>query len=237
MYKKIAIITGTSKGIGQALAKVYLENHYKVIGIARTNTMDAPNFTFIPCDLQDWERIDDLDFSISDAEEIVLINNAGRIGEIVPFQETTFADFKATMDLNLMAVMALCHKVLNLKLDGQKLTMVNISSGAGRNTIPSWTPYCTSKAAIDHFSSNLQAELEESQSSVRVYSVAPGVVDTEMQGIIREADATKFSALQKFHALHENHQLQTPAYIAKELFELVNRAPKEVLQRIEPFIS
>ena len=237
MSKKIAIITGTSKGIGQALANAFLQNQYKVIGIARTNTIDAPNFTFIPFDLQHWERIADLDFQISDAEELVLINNAGRIGEIVPFQETTFADFKATMDLNLMAVMALCHKVLHLKLEGQKLTIVNISSGAGRNTIPSWTPYCTSKAAVDHFSSNLQAELDESESGVRVYSVAPGVVDTNMQEMIRNTDAAKFSAHQKFQALHENHQLQAPEYIANELFELVNTSPKEVLQRIAPFNS
>jgi benzil reductase ((S)-benzoin forming) len=229
--KKIAIVSGSSKGIGRALVEALLFENYFVIGIARTNTIEAPNFTFIPCDLQHWERIADLDLQISEAEEIVLINNAGRIGEIVPFKETTFTDFKATMDLNLMAVMALCHKVLNLKLESQKLTIVNISSGAGRNTIPSWTPYCTSKAAVDHFSKNLQAEYAD-DTTVKIFSLAPGVVDTEMQKEIRSADPEKFPMHERFIHLHQDGELRNPEILAKDILAFLSNPPDEVITRI-----
>lgn len=229
--KKIAIVSGSSKGIGRALVKALLFENYSVIGIARTNAIDAPNFTFIPCDLQHWERIADLDFQISEAEEIVLINNAGRIGEIVPFKETTFTDFKATMDLNLMAVMAMCHKVINLKIETQKLTIVNISSGAGRGNIPSWTAYCSSKAAVDHFSSNLQAEYAD-DTTVKIFSLAPGVVDTEMQKEIRSADPKKFPMHDRFIHLHQDGELRNPETLAQDILAFLKNPPKEVVTRI-----
>ncbi len=231
MPKKLAIITGTSKGIGHALANAFLQNQYAVIGIARTNNIENPNYTFIPFDLADWEQIKNINLSLSDAEEIILFNNAGRIGEIVPFKESALEDVKSTMDLNVMAVMALCHKVLNLKKAQQKLTIINISSGAGRSNIPSWTAYCTSKAAVDHFSSNLQAELA-SDETVKIYSLAPGVVDTEMQNEIRSANPDKFPMHERFVQLHQEGELRNPETLAQDILAFLKNPPKEVVTRI-----
>src|SRR5690606_32680096 len=105
----------------------------------------------------------------------------------------------------------------------KKLTIITISSGAGRRAIPSWANYCASKAAVDLFSETLQEEAEELNIDLKVFSIAPGVVDTDMQQAIRNTTTSSFSQVEKYQKLFANGELLTPEFVAKKIIHAITR--------------
>lgn len=99
-----------------------------------------------------------------------------------------------------------------------------ISSGAARTPYPGWSSYCAAKAAGDQWARVVGAEQEERGGRIRVMSVAPGVVDTDMQASIRAMPADRFPQVARFHALHDGGQLQDAAVVGAQLWELIQRA-------------
>ena len=84
--QKAAFITGTSKGIGKAIAELLLSNDFLVFGFSRNNTIKHPNFTFSKIDLSNLDQLQTVEFTKVKIEEAILINNAATIGEISPLQ-------------------------------------------------------------------------------------------------------------------------------------------------------
>jgi benzil reductase ((S)-benzoin forming) len=103
----------------------------------------------------------------------------------------------------------------------QKVKIVNISSGAATRAIPGWAAYCASKAALDRFSETVQLEEIEKGNTVRIWSVAPGVVYTAMQEKIRSASPTDFSSSATFLDLKKNDELTSPQVAAAKLYRLI----------------
>jgi benzil reductase ((S)-benzoin forming) len=97
-------------------------------------------------------------------------------------------------------------------------TLINISSGAALKGYASWGAYCASKAAVDRLTEC--ALLEEAESGLRAYSLAPGVIDTDMQVAIRAASKQQFPMVQKFIDLKAQEAFNTPAYVAQKILEL-----------------
>lgn len=230
------IITGTSSGIGQALANFYLEKGEKVIGISRRNELSHPNFTHIPLDLGDLDTLENFSFKtyVSEADfPLTLINNAGTIGTIRRSYELDLAHYQSLANLNLVAPQFLSSLLLREFGFENVATIVMISSGAAQRPIPSWSAYCASKAGIDLFAETLSEEIKELGQNTRVLSVAPGVVDTEMQVVIRASGEENFSQNQKFVDLKENNELRSPTWVAKTLAELLeNKELGPVVQRL-----
>lgn len=220
-------ITGVSKGIGRSLAELFLSKGYQVIGIGRSHTISHPSFSFIHCDLSEEEKVQQLDFGPLN-EEIILINNAGVIGTIKRLSDQQSPDILNVLTVNSVVPAILCSKIAAAMPLNQKLTVVNISSGAGRRAISSWAAYCASKAALDMLSMVFKQEEEEKGRDIRVYSIAPGVVDTEMQGVIRSTKKIDFSSLDRFLELKEEGQLRTPDEVANRLFEMLFLGDTEV---------
>jgi benzil reductase ((S)-benzoin forming) len=228
------IVTGTSSGIGHACALHYLNKGYHVLGISRNNSIEHENFRFLHCDLSDPYQIEQIHFSdnISRHGNVILINNAGIIGEINRVPTLDMNHFLEVAHVNIVAPQVLSAKILQ-ELGDRVEVIVNISSGAAKRAIPSWAAYCASKSAIDIFSETLRIELLEMGQTTRIYSVAPGVVDTPMQEQIRSANESDFTPLPNFLALKENNELRSPQEVAQRLDDLIQHPEQgEVVVRL-----
>lgn len=218
----MVIITGVSRGLGEAIAKKYLDEGFKVMGIGRSHSILHPNFSFKKCDLSDLTEVENLDFELF-TSRVTLINNAGIIGEIGRVSEHNSSDMNKVLTVNVSAPVLLTQKVYSKVLEKDKFSLVNISSGAGKNAIPSWSSYCTSKAALNMFSEVFKKEEHELGRNIKVLAVSPGVIDTGMQEEIRSAKSESFSAREKFIQLKKNQELFSPEEAALRLFYLVEK--------------
>lgn len=226
----MVIITGTSSGIGKALTNYYLTQGEAVLGIGRSNIFNHPNYKHVTCDLSQPQNILNLDLSsylLPCNDSVTLINNAGTIGEIKRAMDVNANHYLSVATLNIVAVQTLCAHVLKTVGHAHVATIINISSGAAQRPIPGWSAYCASKAAVDLFSETLYEELRELGARTKVYSVAPGVVDTEMQAAIRSSNATDFSSHQKFVDLKEQGELRSPEEVVALLMQLLEKKEQE----------
>ena len=220
--QKLALITGTGSGIGKSLAKLLLNNNYKVIGYSRTNKILHPNFSFIKIDLSNLAATERLVFPKANESNVLLVNNAATIGTIIPFNQKTTKDIINEYQLNLISPIILCNKFINTYKKNSKL-LINISSGAANNPIPAWSTYCSAKAGLDMFT---QVAVEENHKNLAVFSVSPGVVDTNMQKMIREADPDLFPLLSKFTSYYNNNELENTETVAKKLYYIIQHFDK-----------
>jgi len=228
---KIYFITGTSKGIGYNIALSLLKDSSSLVyGLSRTNTIEHENFTHVKIDLSDIERVNNFGFKVKDkVEKIVLINNAGIIGDIKQTGKVSNKSIIDTYNVNSIAPSMLINKFIaqfqNIEVDK---IILNISSGAGRHTISSWASYCASKSAIDMYSQVVYDEQKRIQrkKSVKIYSIAPGIVDTPMQEVIRSAKLEDFKFVNQFIDYKEKSQLISPSDIAEKLISFLNHSNK-----------
>lgn len=219
-------ITGTSKGIGKALTdEILLRADVSVTGIGRTNSHSSEKFMFVPLDLGNLKSVYEFEFpACADAKNIYLVNNAGALGEVKHTGAVANTNFEAVINLNLTAVMVLTNKFLAaFSRKNVPLVVLNISSGAGKNAIDGWGAYCASKAGLDMFSQVVAAEIAISgKKHVRIFSVAPGVVDTGMQDQIRTSSGQNFSRIQQFIEYKSTGQLADPRLTAQKLISILD---------------
>lgn len=221
--KKMVIITGTSKGIGKAIAENYLALGQNVIGIGRTKTIEHLNYQHLFIDLSKQEEVDSIQLSYPTDEEIVFIHNAGVLGEIKRFSDQAKFDLQSTFQVNLFSSAQLLQQVLKSCPLDQVVKTLFVSSGAGKRPIPSWAGYCASKAAVDLFLQTIQLEeLEKGRTDFYCYSFAPGIVDTAMQTSIRSTKQSDFSSVEQFKDLHMNGALNTPKKVADTIVKLLS---------------
>ena len=221
---KKVFITGTSSGIGFALSKVFLDERIVVEGIARRNVLQHQNYVHHTLDLSDLAAVAEFKFSFeNNLDEVILINNAGWLGEVKPVGELQSENIKRINDINITAPSILMNSFLfQLKAFAGKKTIINISSGAAQYPIKSWGGYCASKAAIDMFSRVIQEEHPE----VAVMSIAPGVVDTAMQTAIRDVPEEHFEDSARFHEMHKTGELRSSEDVAAQIADLIKNKEK-----------
>ena len=103
------------------------------------------------------------------------------------------------------------------------LSMLNVSSGAARFPIEGLTAYCASKAGLDMLA---QVAAAESNADWHVVSVAPGIIETDMQRFIRSVPADRFPMHDQFIAYKENGQLKTAEHSARELADILEESDR-----------
>jgi len=223
------IITGSSKGIGKALVEQLLaKNENQVIGIARSQQeLVHPRFLALALDLSDMgEILKNLDKMIPEGEfeKVVLVNNAGIIGPIEHLGKLDPKSIHQVFMLNTIAPAILMNTFVRKygSLKEVERLIINISSGAAKKAIDGWACYSASKSAINMLSEAGAVEAALDKTGIRIFSVAPGVVDTDMQAEIRTADVKAFSTLSKFVGLKENQQLSSPMHTASKIMELMD---------------
>jgi benzil reductase ((S)-benzoin forming) len=235
------LITGASQGLGRALAEAILERpDTQVLGISRHATIEHPRYQHQPLDLSDIEAVEHNLGKIfgprPDAQSLTLINNAGTLGEIGYVGELPNEHFQFVFDLNVVAPTMLMNTFLSAygHLGHLPRTVLNITSGAAQRPVDGWAAYCASKAALNSLSETAQKEQDLRGSGVRVWALAPGVVDTAMQEHIRTAEFAQFSEQEKFAGLHNEGQLQAPEDVAARILSWLAESPtaKPVISRL-----
>ena len=166
--QKVALITGTSSGIGKALAKLLLSENYLVFGYSRTNQIENKNFTFTKIDLSNMEEVQKLKFpDIDVASDFLLVNNAATIGSILPIHKKTNEEILREYNLNIISPTLLSRKFINNYANNKKL-LINISSGAANKPIPSWSTYCATKSGLDMLTKVIHKEKHENLKKIEI---------------------------------------------------------------------
>lgn len=216
MTKK-AIVTGHTRGLGAALAAQLRADGWDVLGIARSGgeRVDLGD----PAAVTAWIDGGVLAAHIADAGEILLINNAGSLGpsDVAGQQDPTAAVL--AVNVNVTAPIILTNAVLRDRSDGVPTRVAHISSGAGRRSVPGWSVYCATKAAVDRHAATIAAE---GHNGVRIAAIRPGIVDTDMQGEIR--DSAGFPQRADFVALKEEGHLVSADDAARAVLAVIDAA-------------
>ena len=215
------IITGTSSGLGLELAREILEdnpNNY-VYGISRRKAITHTRYTHVRLDLCNLNAVMDLEFPITGNEEAVyLINNAGWVGEVAPMG-SGLLDHDAiheSFNINLVAPTILINQFISqVKHLSCRKVIVNISSGAGKYPVKSWSTYCASKAGLDMITRVVNAESPE----IETYAISPGIVDTPMQKVIRDAKPELFEDHERFVGYYQKGELKPAHEVARKIIE------------------
>ena len=127
-------------------------------------------------------------------------------------------------NVNLISPTILCNKVIKkYSLKTNNIVIINISSGAALRAIEGWGTYCQSKAAIDMLTRIIEAE---NNTKIKVFSIYPGIVDTNMQLKIRSTKEEKFPLQKKFVEYFQNNELVEPLVVAKKIVHIMTNLNK-----------
>ncbi len=222
-----AIVTGHTRGLGAALAAQLLARGVDVLGVSRSRPADpgtrhAARMTSVELDLADgarmqsWLATDALRRFSDDAQCVLLFNNAGIVEPIGPPGMQDIAAIASAVAVNVAAPLMLTSALVEATPDVADLRVVHVSSGAARNAYAGWSIYCATKAALDH---HARAVALDANRSLRICSVAPGVVDTDMQATIRASTIERFPSRERFEQLKTTGALSSAESAAKRLVD------------------
>jgi benzil reductase ((S)-benzoin forming) len=238
MTQHLTILTGASRGMGLAMAEQLLDAGHDLLCISRSHN-DAlgrhASAKGLRCEQwpQDLTRAEaaaaKLETWLAGREagafaSVTLINNAGRLPRIAPLAAVPASDLSDALRVGLEAPMLLTSAFLRAT-QGWKAQrkILNISSGMGRRAMASQAAYCAAKAGMDHFTRCLALEEAARPNGAKVCSLAPGVIDTDMQVHMRGADVQEFPDRGVFVGMKDQGALTSPAQAASRVLALLQR--------------
>lgn len=235
----LTILTGGSRGMGLAMAEQLIDAGHDLLCVSRkTSESLAARAQARGVRLEQWPQ----DLARAEAaaakletwlaargEEglagVTLINNAGVIPTIAPLGDIAAADVAQALRVGLEAPMLLTGAFLRATAGWRcPRKVLNISSGLGRRAMASQASYCAAKAGMDHFTRCVALEEAQRPHGAKACSLAPGVIDTDMQVQLRSADPDRFPDIGNFQGMKAQGQLTSPAEAAARVLAVLERA-------------
>ncbi|MGQ0521885.1 MAG: SDR family oxidoreductase [Actinomycetota bacterium] len=220
-------ISGASSGIGRALARSVPWEGARVIDISRRGAAGLEHVSADLADPASWDAVAasfEKELAGFEGGVAVFVHAAGTIDPMGFAAEVDPAAYRHNVLLNSAAPQVLGRAFLAAAADKPgRRHLVLLTSGAARSVYPGWSSYGAAKAAVDQWVRNVGAE-QEQRGGVRVVAVAPGTVDTAMQGRIRETPERSFPQRQKFVDLHAQGRLTDPDEVAAKVWSLLDPA-------------
>ncbi len=188
----IVLITGALTGIGRATALAFAQEGAGIVISGRRDEAShalslelkklGAEAEFIRADVSDEDEVRNLiDQTVARFGRLdVAVNNAGTEGKPGPITEQSPESYRATFDTNVLGVLLSLKHELRVMIPQGRGSIINISSTLGRRGAPGLSIYAASKHAVEGLTK--VAALEAATSGVRVNSVAPGPIETEMLG-------------------------------------------------------
>lgn len=231
----VVVITGVNRGLGKAFFDIFAKKDFILLAISRTFTgeqiqlreNDPSKFIFLPTDLANFSGQDikaiEKSLAAVDVQSLVFLNNASVIEPIGPVGKLDETRISNSFAVNLMAPIQLINFFISKIDQYNKIKIINISSGAALKAINGWAVYCSSKAGLRMFVDTLKLQCE-GNSNLLIENVDPGLIDTQMQAVIRDSSDDSFPEVAKFRSFKENDQLQAPKHAAEKVLAKFNLA-------------
>ncbi len=186
---KVVVITGAGSGLGQALAKAFVNHDAKVIGLGRSedklkatkNEIDSVNFKYFVVDASNFDNLQRVVTKIVDEFHTIdfLYNNAA-VYPKVNFLNESAADFAAAIGCNVNGVANCCKTILPIMLEKNSGRIFNLGSWADIAPIENSAAYSASKGAVRALTKAISADLASKQSKVQIHEWIPGHLNTQM---------------------------------------------------------
>ncbi len=234
----LTILTGASRGMGLAMAMQLADAGHALLCISRkTSDALAAHAAARGTPLEQWPQ----DLARAEAvaakletwlqargaeglQSATLVNNAGVIPQIAPIAGIPAADLAQALRVGLEAPMLLTGAFLRATAAWPcPRKVLNISSGLGRRAMASQAAYCAAKAGMDHFTRCVALEEAASANGAKVCSLAPGVIDTDMQVQLRGADPRQFPDIGNFQGMKDKGMLASPEEAARRVLAYLAR--------------
>ena len=220
-----AVLTGHSRGLGAAILDALRARGVPVLALARNRRDLPPDCSGItqvcldlgdPQALTDWLAGDTLRSFLSGCGSVLLINNAGTLGPVLPLGTQGAGQIAHALALDVAAPLMLADALVAASPKAHERRILHVSSGAAQTPYAGWSIYCASKAALDQ---HARAAALDAPAGTRIVSLAPGVIDTAMQAEIRATPSENFPQKARFEALARDGQLSSPADCARRLLD------------------
>jgi NAD(P)-dependent dehydrogenase (short-subunit alcohol dehydrogenase family) len=225
---KLLLITGGSKGLGRALCEQFQSRDYEILEFSRS----APHEYSIRINLANPEAsrlivanaIDPIDSS--QLEELIVISNAGTLEPIGPASGHSPSDLMKNMNTNYVsAVLLLTTIIARFQAAPCRKVILNISSGAALQGRAGWSLYCAAKAGMENFIRALALEQREQPQPFIPINIDPGVIDTEMQVLIRSTSPADFPDVELFIRRKNQGLLVPPDEVAAAIIRILEQEP------------
>ena len=200
-------VLGVSRGANRALASRF-PGKLEEAGVDLSSVAGA----------EAWIRSGAVQRFLDGTSTAILVNNAGLLQPIGPLEkQDPSAVFRAAV-VNVGAALALSAAFVQATERVEDRRILHISSGAGRKAYAGWSVYCATKAALDH---HARAVEQDRTPNLRICSLAPGVIDTEMQAEIRATTPDRFPDKERFVAMKRDGTLRSPELVGKLAVDLL----------------